>query len=508
MEADISWWASGLRQKPLQRDRTPSADLSRAIRIACALGTMALCGCDASDAKRAVEVRLPTPAPSDAGEHEAGMPQDAAPPASPHGAVPIWPASEQTLDLDYRSTKRAVLTLVPDPSQLDVHFNVDTTASFSEEIDAIQQELTRSIIPRLRSRVSNTQLGVSRFADFPIAPFGRPATRGVADVPYKLLSAITDVLSKVTTGVYALDRPLGEGGDVPESSAEALYQIATGEGLERAGRTIIAPFDRAAAAAQGGGTVGGVGFRPGAFRVVVHITDAPAHTPAEYATQGLDTHSLASAALALRAVGARVIGIYSTGLGNSASDRVRAELSELALATGAHANAVKDKCPTGLAGALMPSYGGRCPWVFEVDHDGTGLAKSITDAVVGLLDDARFTAVHAEVGDDPLGFIEKIELMPMRQQASVPTPQTSDLLPAGAPDGIADSYLDVNREHKLGFAVTLRDQRIAPSSYDQRFRVSVRLVADSVLLEERVLAIRIPAGSQPVAADEDAGPGP
>jgi hypothetical protein len=419
--------------------------------------------------------------------------------------VPIWPASEQTLDLELQSAQRATLTLVPDPSQLDVHFNVDTTASFSEEINAIQRELTRSIIPRLRARVSNTQLGVSRFADFAVAPFGLPATQGVADVPYKLLSPITDTLSKVTSAVYVLDRPLGEGGDVPEASAEALYQIATGVGLVRAGRTIIEPFDRAAAAAQGGGTIGGVGFRDGSFRVVVHITDAPAHTPADYATQGLEsTHSLASAAAALHAIGARVIGICSTGLRNSAS--VRAELTELALATGAQAHSDDGKCPTGLAGALLPSYGDVCPWVFDVDYNGTGLAKSITDAVVGLLDDARFTAVHAEVGDDPLGFIEKIELMPIKQRAGVAMPQTSDLLPTGAPDGIADSYLDVNREHKLGFAVTLRDARIAPSDYDQRFRVSVRLVADSVLLEERVLAIRIPAVSQPLAADEDAGP--
>jgi len=433
------------------------------------------------------------------------MAEDAAAPASPHGDVPIWPASEQTLDLDFQNTKQALLTLVPDPSQLDVHFNVDTTASFSGEIDAIQRELTRSIIPRLRSRVSNTQLGVSRFADFAVAPFGRPATRGVADVPYKLLSPITDTLSKVTSAVHVLDRPLGEGGDVAESSAEALFQIATGVGFARGGRTIIEPFDRAAAAAQGGGTVGGVGFRAGAFRVVVHITDAPAHSPEEYATLGLDgTHSLASAAAALHAIGARVIGICSTGLLDSV--RVRTELSELALATGAKASPnARDMCPTGLAGALVPSYGGVCPWVFDVDLDGTGLAKSITDAVVALLDDARFAAVHAEVGDDPLGFIENIELKPIKQLSGVPMPQTADLLPSGALDGIADSYLDVNREHKLGFAVTLRDTRIAPAEYEQRYRVSVRLVADSVLLEERVLGIRIPAVSQPIAAEDDAG---
>jgi hypothetical protein len=249
-----------------------------------------------------------------------------------------------------------------------------------------------------------------------------------------------------------------------------------------------------------------VGFRAGAFRVVVHITDAPAHQPEDYAALDIvNTHSLHSAALALQAIGAHVVSICSTGPSNRASGLVRAELSVLALLTGADTPAVNDRCPTGLAGALVPSFDGRCPWVFDINQDGTGLAASITGAVLGLLDEARFAAVHAEVGDDPLGFIQKIELAPVAQPRGVSTPQTADLLPKGAPDGAPDSYLDVTREHKLGFAVSLSDARIAASDADQRFRVSVRLVADGVLLEERVLGVRIPAVTQPSAADDDAG---
>jgi hypothetical protein len=465
-----------------------------------------LCGCTA-DAKRTVEVREPTPVPSDAGARDASEPRDAEPYVNPRGPEPVWPASEQTLDLEFQGSGQLVLTLVPDPSQLDVFFNVDTTASFSGEIDAIQRELTRTIIPRLRSRVADTQLGVSRFADFPVAPFGIPARLGVPDVPYQLLSAITDSLSKVTTAVYALDRPLGDGGDGPEAGGEALFQIATGAGLELAGRSIIEPFDREAAAAQGGGTVGGVGFRSSAFRVLVHITDAPSHVPEEYAALGIEnTHSMSSAALALRGIGVHTIGICSTGRSNSMSARVRAELSELALTTGAFGASSRDgTCPTGLAGQRVPSYGELCPWVFDVDEDGTGLAKSISDAVVGLLDEARFAAVHAEIGQDPLGFIERVELTPVRQSAGVSAPKTADVLPKGMPDGVVDSYLDVDRTHKLGFRVYLRNERIAASDVAQHYRASVRLLADGVQLEERVLGIRIPAVAQPSAADDDAG---
>jgi hypothetical protein len=502
MEADISLQASVVRHLASQRKRPRFA---RTARIVGLLGTLAFCSCR-DDEARAVQVREPTPSPSDGGARDAAQgPPDAAP-VDPHGPAPIWPPSEQTLDLDFRGSARAVLSLAAEPSQLDVHFNVDTTASFRGEIDAIQRELTRSIIPRLRSRVADTQLGVSRFADFPVPPFGRTAAQGVPDVPYKLLSPITDVLAKVASAVSALDRPLGDGGDGPEAAAEALFQIATGAGLKREGRSIIEPFDRETAAAQGGGTLGGVGFRSSAFRVVLHITDAPSHKPEDYAPDGIDdTHSLGGAAIALNALGVHVIGICSTGTGNPSSYLVRAELSELALATGAYTSPESRTCPTGLAGEKVPSYDGRCPLVFDVSDDGTGLANSIVDSVVGLLDEARFASVHAEVANDPLGFISKIELVPVAQQAGVSKPNSADLLPKGALDGIPDSYLDVQRLQKLGFSVTLDNARIQPSDVDQRFRVSIRLVADGVSLEERVLAVRIPAVTQPVAADDDAG---
>lgn len=479
------------------------ADISRRAFVAFALlaKITAVCACGDADKKRAVQVPVDTPT-LDAGALDAALVDaslgDAGPTRNPHGDVPVWPASEQTLDLDFHESARAVLTLVPDPSQLDVHFNVDTTASFGGEINAIQRELTRSIIPRLRSRVADTQLGVSRFADFPIAPFGRPATGGVADAPYRLLTPITDSLSKVTGAVNTLDRPLGQGGDTPEAGAEALFQIATGAGLELSGRSIIEPF----VAAQGGGTIGGVGFRASAFRVVVHITDAPAHTPAEYEAKGIEgTHSMESAARALSAIGARVIGIRSV----SQNADVRTELSQLAVATGAVGNTVKGACPTGISGATVAPYAERCPWVFDVNADGSGLAKSITDAVVSLLDEASFAEVHAEAGEDPLGLIEKVELMPASQRSGVSVPATADRAPAGALDGIADTYLNVNHEQRLGFAVTLSNARIAATSYEQRFRVSVRLIGDGVLLEERFLAVRIPAVPQPTAADDDAG---
>ena len=466
----------------------------------CTATAGAACG---GGSERRVTVRE-APA-SDAGMRLDAGGVDAQVPGEMRGPTPVWPEAEQSVRVAYRAGPvRATLNLAPDPSQLDLHFNVDTTASFGGEIAAMQRELTRSIIPQLRARVTDTRIGVSRFADFPSLPFGRPGSAGRADVPYQLLCPVTDNLARITRAVSALDSPLGDGADIPEAGAEALYQIAQGSGFKRDGVWLIEPFAADSAAADSG-RLGGVGFRSGALRVVMHITDAPSHTPTEYAAEGIDaTHSMEEAQSALAALGVRVIGICTTGSDNARYSQVRSELSELALATSSSTAPQRGGCATGVGGATLPSFRGRCPWVFDAASDGTGLASSVVDAVVSLLNDVHFNEVHAEPGLDPLGLITRIELAPVAQNAGVAAPASADRLPSGAPDGVPDSYLDVTRQQQLGFAVVLENARLMPSDQEQRYRVSVRLIGDGVLLEERLLSVVVPAASQPTAA-EDAG---
>jgi len=436
------------------------------------------------------------PQPSDAGavRDAADGSQDASFPdvSTPErGPTPIWPEAEREVALTYRAPAAVIeLALDPSPAQLDVHLNVDTTASFGEEIDALQRELTRSIIPQLRARVADTSFGVSRFADLPIVPFGLP--RGPADRAFVLLSPITDSLSRVTAAVSRLDAPLGNGADDPEAGAESLYQIATGEGYSLEKHSLISPFDHLAA--MGGGTLGGVGFRPQSLRVVVHVTDALSHTPEQYAARGVTgAHGMGQAITALNQLNIRVIGICSSGADNPDYAAVRGELTELALSTGAQMAAVRGSCPTGIGGKSVAPFRDSCPLVFDVAANGTGLASSVDDAVVGLLEGVSFGEVHAEIGDDPLGFVQRVELAPLAQPSGVATPGTSDRLPPGDPDGVADTYLDVTRKTRLGFKITLRNERIAGADDDQRFRLSIRLLGDGVLLEERLLRVRVPA---------------
>jgi hypothetical protein len=436
----------------------------------------------------------------------------AALPTTGRGAVPVWPEAEDEIPLAYgQGEVSSALVLDPSPRRLDLHLNIDTTTSFGEEIDTLQRELSRTIIPKLRGRVPDASFGVSRFADFPRAPFGSPGLPPDGDRPYALLAPITDSLARVTTAVAHLDTPLGHGGDYREAGAEALYQIATGSGYRLGTQNLIEAFDRMRG--QDEASLGGVGFRSQALRLVVHVTDAETHTPEDYAAQGiLGTHSLAQAIAALNALRVHAIAIASTSCPSYPCPApqyaaLRGELSQLAIATGAVMTPVKkDLCATGIDAANIPTYEGTCPLVFDVAADGSGLAGTLVDAVLELLDGVRFDEVHAVPGDDPLGFVQRIELAPVAQPAGVATPATADRLPSAKPDGLLDSYLRVEQRNRLGFKVTLRNSRIAPSDVAQRFRLSVRLIGDDTLLEERFLRVMVPAGQlPPVAASDDAG---
>ena len=117
-------------------------------------------------------------------------------------------------------------------------------------------------------------------------------------VPFITLLAEQHVADR--DGVARLDDPFGNGGDTPESGYEALYQIASGEGLD----PWIEPYE--------GDGAGGVGFREGALHVVVHVTDAPSHDTRSYAPAVAGAHGPSDALAALRAIDARVLGIASS----------------------------------------------------------------------------------------------------------------------------------------------------------------------------------------------------
>lgn len=148
---------------------------------------------------------------------------------------------------------------------LDILFMVDTSGSFGDDIDTLQEQAT-ALVAELSVLAENINFGVSSFADFPFDPFGDPSE---GDEAFVLDQAITDDLDAVYNAIDQLDQPLNYGMDEPESQLEALYQAATG-----AGRDLnsdgdyddlgeLAPRD--------------IGWRPDTVKVVILSTDATFH---------------------------------------------------------------------------------------------------------------------------------------------------------------------------------------------------------------------------------------
>jgi hypothetical protein len=291
-----------------------------------------------------------------------------------------YPNANVTVTLPFGGPAQHVeLDFSAAPGRVDVHLLVDTTASFDGEIRELQQALISTTLPALRARIPSLTLGVSRFEDMPWAPFGAPTDR-----PYALIVPQTTDFDAVNRALLRLDDPLGVGGDLPESWYEALYQVATGRGLDLRPMGSIPPFR---AGVVGGGSLGGVGFRADSTRVVVLVTDAPSHDAHEYRALVPGAHSGAQAVDALRALSIRVVGIAS-------GTPARAALEPIAVQTGAVANPTTLGCPTGLGGAARSPVAGRCPLVYDIAPDGTGLSRTVADGIGAVLDTIAFSAIH------------------------------------------------------------------------------------------------------------------
>lgn len=195
---------------------------------------------------------------------------------------------------------------------LDVVLVVDVSGSYGDDIATLQQQ-AGAIVDALSARGIDVQFGVSAFADFPVAPFGRAGDRA-----FQRLTRVTSDKASVLAGINALR--LQDGEDSRESQLEALYQVATG-----AGRDINT--DGSYDAAAGDVTPQPMGFRPGAAKVVLFATDAGFHDR--------DTHpaypgaGFADTVAALEAAGIRVIALQSGGSSSAAAD-----IGRLVAATG------------------------------------------------------------------------------------------------------------------------------------------------------------------------------
>lgn len=401
-------------------------------------------------------------------------------PTTPRGPNPRFPTADFEVVLPYMGPPVTIQrALGARSNKLDVHFNFDTTGSFSEEIDALQNDLAGRIVPAVEDRVDDVAFGVSHFEDFPIDPYG---ARG--DEVFEVLTPITTSRSRLASAVSAL-RNLGSGGDAPEAGFESLYQIATGDGFRQSGVTYIR---------ESNDGIGGVEFREDALRVVLHATDAPSHEGEDYlpALDGVRGRNAAIAALQTHEI--RVIGIVTT-------TSARANLTPLVRASGAVVRAEGGVCRTGLSGAERTADAdGTCPLVFDVGADGAGLSDAVVSSIVDLLNGIAYGQVFGRAREDSFAFVRTV--LALSSSAEGAEPGRADLRPV---DGLDDTFLDVRFGTELMFEAVLENRTLPGADYDQVLRLEIDIVGDTQLLDSFSVRVTVPAMDRRDAGT-DAGP--
>lgn len=409
------------------------------------------------------------------------------------------------------------LAFSTDVKALDVFFNMDTTGSMRGPINNLQSSLVSTVIPEIEAEIADSWFGAGHFEDFPVPTYGWDMCThtGREDQPFTLLQEITNSAASVQDAVNAMSMgaggsPIGCGYDLPESNIEALYQIATGEGLLAPGVTNVP------ANAVG---VGGVAFRDGTMPVIVSITDAMSQENASMCSGASYTTAPGIAAVAhdrkqmyaaLDNICARVVpvavGNFNESCGPLADGREFATKSGAIippqawdeLADGRPAGCDKGECCTGIAGTgVATDADGMCPLVYRGSSSGTGLDGSIVDGVQMLARYAPFT-VTTEV--------DGVE----QDQQGVATPagrSTADFITAVTPAGhgpvpvggvpdptlTATTFEGVVPDTDVSFSVQAHNDFIPQSSKARLFVATIRVLADGCSdLDERDVFILVP----------------
>ena len=404
------------------------------VRVATTLALSCMLG--ACGAKTGLEV--PVAPPSDASVDTPRVVEVGPPPDLCIELPPREPPTEFTVSFITRI------------STADVLFLVDVTGSMGEEINQIRSGLQGTIVPGIAAAIPDVHFSVAQYADFPVAPYGDPDDR-----PFVLSTPSTPDLREVQLGLDALI-VLG-GGDLPESGVEALYLVSTGRSAG-----LLVPPRRC-----GAGTIGYPCFRREGTRIIVLVTDAPSHNgPGGAEPYGPDVaprpHTYDEALIAMRAIGAKVLGLYS----GFNEDGGRTQLETIARDTGA----------VSAAGE---------PIVIDIGPDGALLGPSVVSAVQTLVDEAPIDITIA-LEDDPSDALDALSF--------VRGVETVAADPAIGAVQEADRFRAVRPGTRVTFRVRLNNTSIERGPLPQRYRMRVTLVGDAAtLLTETNVEVVIPS---------------
>lgn len=379
----------------------------------------------------------------------------------------------------------ATLDFATDLRRADVVFSLDTTGSMDGELVQLRSDLRTKIIPMLAAKIPDLGFGVANFEDFPVFPFGDGA-----DEPIHLVTPVTTDPATAQAGIDQLQ--LGSGGDGPEAGNEALYQLATGAGVEWPGGK-LEPF--------------AVGWRTGALPIIVQITDAAMNAADTYGTSVPMAATRAATTDALKALGARMIAVVSADGDLAGATR---EYLQVVTATGATvppaAFGSSGQCATGGNGVSdPPDASGNCPLLFHIDGQGQGLGTSIVDAVSALADfatldiDARAQNEdgNMDANGDPLDAVDAFldRVVPnANPSATVMCTKGLTVEDRLGNDGLDDTFVDVPPGKPVCFDVVAKqNDRVQPQPYPQLFRARIDLYGDGVTtLDSRQVWFLVP----------------
>jgi hypothetical protein len=402
---------------------------------------------------------------------------------------------------------------------LDVFFLMDTTFSMLGEIQNLQSALTNTVIPGVQNAVANSMFGVGAFEDFPVLPHGGPRSEcGVSgstlDQPLSVFSNMTNVAAQLQAAVaqYTVGgQPKGCGASWPESAIEAMYLVATGQGVNSPGGTNVPASN--------------IGFRPKTMPVIVTITDAISNAAGEartcstldggsavtgYGSSIATAHTRQQAKDALRAKCARTVGIAPVIplIGNCSAE---ADLEDFATATGARvppnawdiggrpAGCSANQCCTGINGVgRAPDGNGLCPLVFRVNDAGAGVSTNVVTGIQLLTRFAQF-----DVTSERQGVTTDID------GNALPAPHTTaDFIKAVTPTGFmlppappvvpnptfdATTFYGVTPSTRVQFDVRALNDFVMQTTDAQIFRATIRVVASGCSdLDQRDVLILVP----------------
>lgn len=394
------------------------------------------------------------------------------------------------------------LTFSTEIKSMDVFINMDTTASMDGAITNLQNAMADTIVPDIQALVPDTQFGAGAFQEFPVDPWGL-----LTDSPFELVQPITSDIDAVQEAL--LGYQIGDGGDPPEAHYEALYQVATGEGLDGPGATMVAPYTDG---------IGGVGFREGSLPIVVSITNEISHDTEEDDCDRLYTgpvgaaaHSRQEAIAALDAICARVVDVALSGGSCSAmEDGIRLAEDTGAMIppdawsiAGRPDNCEPNECCTGPSGAgRAPNDAGLCPMSFQAQFNGVGVATSFGTAIQLLAAYGQFgvtrvvNGVEADVdgqalpaGTTTADFIKAVTPL---DHGPVPLP--------GAPEPtLGDTaFENVIPNTDVIFEVRAFNDFVEQSDAPRVFEATIRVLADDCGdLDERTVFILVPPRTLP-----------